>query len=109
MLHHFDCPERYPWLPNRTPLVFDWDDESGAVTGPGAPYILDIFRAGHVDLHPCPWAGPVSSTKSPADMAAVVGRSHQLPPVLADHYPRGDDWDGLIHDPDGNIIGQVDF
>jgi hypothetical protein len=42
-------------------------------------------------------------------MAAVVGRSHQLPPVLADHYPRGDDWDGLIHDPDGNIIGQVDF
>lgn len=110
MRHHFDCPSIYTWLPGEQPLVFDWDDETGEVTGPSAPEILLMFRVGKIDLHPMPWSGPLSSTKNRADIAAVVGLRHKLPPELADFYPQPvDSWDGIVRDKNGKIIARAEF
>jgi hypothetical protein len=87
--------------------VFDWDDETGEVTGRDAKYIFDSFSAGRAAAHPYPWSWYLTSTKNKTDMAAVVGWNHQLPDVLKDHYPQLED-DGLPDedyvDEDGVIV-----
>ncbi|GHU08351.1 hypothetical protein AGMMS50225_06830 [Betaproteobacteria bacterium] len=108
MLYHFSCPSM-SGNPNAGPLVFDWDDETGEVTGPAAEEILSVFMRGEVDAHPLPWGVSISSTKNRTDMAAVVGCFHRLPPELADAYPQYKGGDGAIRDLDGNILGYMDF
>jgi hypothetical protein len=109
MLHHFNCPTT-SGNPNIGPLVFDWDDETGEVTGPSAEEILKKFKDGEVDAHPLPWSVSISSTKSRTDIAAVVGDNHVLPPELEDYYPQyEDDFDGNLLDMEGNVVGQVEF
>lgn len=73
-------------------LVFTWDSDTGAVTGPDAAQVLEwvrTLRGQYVDATPhgtC-WllADPLHD---PADMAVLVGRDHILPPELRSYYPR---------------------
>lgn len=86
MIHSLRCPAISP---QRGPLVFDWDDQVGTVTGPGAGYIEDWLRCGVVPLHPHPAshllaAGPLTSR---ADLAAIVGIDYRLPEELLADYP----------------------
>ena len=106
MLHHFNCPDRHTYLEwakdSEYSLIFDWDDETGEVTGRDAKMILAEFRQGHTSIHPIPAVWDLTSTKNKTDMAAVVGFSNILPDVLKDHYPRlkKDDW------PEEDCIGE---
>jgi hypothetical protein len=109
MLHHFNCPHRYPYLEwTRDPsysLIFNWDDETGEITGRDAEQILATFRRGYAKAHPIPSVWPLTSTRSRTDIAAVVGLDNELPPELADAYPQfEDDVDDRTHDEDGNVI-----
>jgi hypothetical protein len=88
MIHRLTCA---PIAPDPAgPLVLDWDDATGTVSGPGAATIRRWQRAGVVPLHPQPAShtlGPARRRISPADLAAIVGWQHRLPDALADHYP----------------------
>jgi hypothetical protein len=118
MLHHFNCPplDNYREWSRDYSLVFDWDDETGEVTGRDAEQILAAFRRGSTDAHPFPWGWKLTSTKNKTDMAAVIGFDNELPEVLKGHYPQydeqaqfGADFDGYLRDEYGNIIAQVLF
>jgi hypothetical protein len=105
MIHHFDCPATPSWI--NDPLVFDWDDETGEITGPGAERVLECFKDGHVPAHPIPWNWDLTSPKSKTDLAAIIGYSHELPDVLKDHYPQleEDEWpDETYVDEDGVVV-----
>jgi hypothetical protein len=108
MIHHFNCPESFGR--NNRPLVFDWNDETGEVTGPGADYVLGCFADGSVGIHPHPAGWDLTSTKSRTDIAAVIGSHWAVPPDFVDDYPKlADDWDGNIRDEAGNVGGFVCF
>ncbi|GHT83196.1 hypothetical protein AGMMS49960_17530 [Betaproteobacteria bacterium] len=110
MLHHFNCISE-SGNPGIGPLVFDWNDETGEVTGPSAGEILAAFTRGYVSLHPDPREDrDLSSTRNRSDMAAVVGYLHRLPLALADAYPQlEEDTDPNIYDMEGNVLGQCIF
>ena len=84
------------------PLVFDWDIETGAVSGPDAARILNMASWPMVEAHPLPWVwilGP-EPTKSLTDMAAILGWAHRLPEDLQAHYPRpADDGEDVDEEP----------
>ena len=88
MIHRFRCEPIVPDIA-AGPLVLDWDDETGAVTGPGAAHVRRWQRAGIVPLHP--WAGSHVLARGPlqsrADLAAIIGIDHRLPEELAADYP----------------------
>jgi hypothetical protein len=108
MIRHFDC-QPTEWERNATALVFDWDEETGEITGPSADVILATFKEGYADTHPYPSGHELTSTKNKTDLAVVVGWAHQLPPELADYYPECEDVDPNVYDLEGNVVGQVDF
>lgn len=110
MSHHFECPP-FSGNPLIEPLIFDWDDVAGTVSGPGAVEIRRLAKAGGVPMHPLP-AGHLFSAdplKSRTDLAAIIGLQHRLPPELADAYPDliegkadpdyKDDLPGVDYDP----------
>jgi hypothetical protein len=111
MIHHFNCPPRELNKSRDAPLVFDWDDETGEITGPSAGLIHDAFRTGYVDIHPRPASHDLTSTKNKADLAAIIGNHHVIPADLAEFYPAVEDadWDGAIYDEAGNVAGYVQF
>lgn len=110
MIHHFNCPA-VCGNPGITALVFDWDDETGEVTGPSSDEILAAFKDGEVGLNPYPSYHVLASPKNIADIAAIVGWNHRLPPELADYYPKaeGAGWDGVIYGEDGNVVAYAVF
>jgi hypothetical protein len=109
MKHHFECP--HLWRDDKAPLVFDWDDETGEITGPGAEEILEQFRFGSVGTaEPASW--PLTSTKSKTDLAAVVGKRYILPPELTGYYPQteyDEDDNGFMEilDSNGAVIQRI--
>jgi hypothetical protein len=106
MIHHFNCHSSRAG--DQDPLVLDWDDETGEVTGPGADFVLAVFRDGIVGARPEPWSWNLTSTKNRTDMAAVIGSWWVLPKELAADYPKQeDDDDPYFRDMDGNRIGKV--
>ena len=111
MIHHFNCPPRKLNKSRDAPLVFDWNDETGEITGPSVGLILGAFRAGHVDIHPRPAGHDLTSTNSKTDLAAIIGDHHVIPAELVGFYPAVEDadWDGAIYDEAGNIVGHVQF
>jgi hypothetical protein len=110
MLHHFECPSTTPDIKGDWSLVFDWDDETGEVTGRDADHVLACFQEGSVPAHPIPWAWNLTSTKNKTDIAAVIGYDNLLPDVLKDFYPQiKNPFDGYIRDEAGKIIAQVCF
>lgn len=92
MIHSLRCPSIRP---QDAPLVFDWDDQDGTVTGPGAGYIERWLRCGVVPLHPLPACYYLASgpLKTRADLAAIVGIDYQLPEELRADYPVLEDAD----------------
>jgi hypothetical protein len=108
MIHHFNCPWDAAHVDS--PLVFDWDDETGDVTGQDANFVLACFKDGWIDAHPRPWTWELTSTKNRTDIAALIGSSWVLPPDFVADYPKyEDDWDGSVLDEDGNVVGYVCF
>jgi hypothetical protein len=108
MRHHFECEATLPRIYD--PLVFDWDDETGEISGQDATYVLECFDIKTISAHPMPCAWDLTSPKNRTDIAAIVGECWRLPPELADAYPKlGGDFDGYVRDEAGNIIGQVCF
>ena len=85
--------ELKPTGPHAQTLVFDWDVETGEISGPDAQRILRFAEYGSIEAHPTPWAWTFSKTplKNKTDMAAMVGFDHELPADLADFYPQ---WPG---------------
>lgn len=85
---HFECPP-ISGNPLVAPLIFDWDEAAGSVSGSGAEEIKRCSRSGSIQLHPWPAEHEFSAAplKSRADIAAIVGLRHRLPPELADAYP----------------------
>jgi hypothetical protein len=107
MIHHFNCPESFG--SNDDPLIFDWDDETGEITGPSADFVLACFKHGNISAHPIPWDWDLTSTKSRTDIAAVIGSLWDLPPDFVDDYPKYEGGDGAIRDEAGNVVGYVHF
>lgn len=79
--------------PTAEPLRFDWEEEYGNVSGPGAPFILTMAKPhSRVPVHPVPNSYQLGNAplRSRRDMAAIVGYDYVLPPELAAVYPAGD-------------------
>ena len=95
--------------PSVEPLVFEWDERTGAITGPSADLVKEVAADGGVPLHPAPAWHTFSAEplKSRADMAAIVGYLHQLPEELAGDYPAVEDEPVVaeILDADGRVVG----
>ncbi|MDR2508288.1 MAG: hypothetical protein LBD67_09935 [Candidatus Accumulibacter sp.] len=109
MLHHFDCAPT-SGNPKAQSLVFDWDDETGEISGRDVAHVHECFEGKTISAHPMPCSWTLTSPKNRTDIAAIVGRHWHLPPELADFYPElGDDWDGVIRDEAGNVIGHAQF
>lgn len=88
MIHHYNLQ---PTVWHAKPWVFDWDEESGLVTGRDAELIIAESKMGGAACHPCPaWPHEFSPEplKSKTDMAAIIGWEHRLPDDLADYYPK---------------------
>lgn len=104
---HFDCAP-FSGNPLVTPLVFDWDEVAGTVSGPDAAYIQQIAQAGSVPLHPMPNRHDLSNAplKNRSDMAAIIGYQHRLPAELADAYPYVPESPASVEalDADGRVI-----
>lgn len=104
---HFECVP-FSGNPLVTPLVFDWDEAAGTVSGPGAEYVQQMTEGGTVPLHPLPTWHQLSAAPlmSRADVAAIVGYQHRLPVELADAYPQAPEErlsvDAL--DTDGQVV-----
>jgi hypothetical protein len=105
MIHHFNCPERFG--SNSNPLVFDWDDETGEITGPSAEFVLGCFADVAIDAHPRPRIWELTSTKSRTDIAALIGSSWVPPPDFVADYPKYEGGDGAIRDEAGNVVDYV--
>ena len=98
--------------PSVEPLVFEWDERTGAITGPSADLVKEVAADGGVPLHPAPaWhtfgAEPL---KSRADVAAIIGHLHQLPDELAADYPAVEEEAGIVEilDADGRVVSTSD-
>lgn len=87
MKKHYVCK---PQVWHESPLVFDWDIETGEISGPSAERILEFAACRAVPIYPPPQDWDLSSEplKSKADMAAIIGYRHELPEDLREHYPR---------------------
>jgi hypothetical protein len=88
MNYHFEC-QTFSGNPLVNPLVFDWDDQAGRVSGASAEEILRHVGNGGIPMHPMPAHHVFSAAplKSHADMAAIIGYLHQLPAELQADYP----------------------
>lgn len=75
--------------PDAAPLVFDWDEHTGTVSGPDAASILEAAAQGGTAIHPLPsyHAFSAEPLKNRCDMAAIVGLFHHLPEALRGSYP----------------------
>lgn len=98
--------------PGVEPLVFEWDERSGTVAGPGAALVKALAADGGVPLHPAPaWhAFGAEPLKSRADLAAIVGHLHQLPDELAGDYPAVVEEASVVQtlDADGRVVSTVE-
>jgi hypothetical protein len=97
--HHGTCPlvadfhepaALKPRLWHEFPLVFDWDEETGKISGTFAARILAFAACRPAPLHPYPQSRDLSPEplKSKTNMAAIIGFHHELPEDLIGHYPR---------------------
>jgi len=111
MLHHLHCLPLWSdaQSPFNQPLVLDWDEQAGTVSGPGAALLLALWAEGSAIIVPPPGAawplGP-DSLRSRTDMAALIGQAWCVPPFLVDAYPVDNggfpdktytDADGVVH------------
>jgi hypothetical protein len=91
-------------LRNAPPLVFEYDDGTGAISGRDAAlagdFIASAERARYVAIEPHPQSYRLGDAPhSLADLAAIFGRFYVLPDWLEAARPIGDP--GFDHDVDG--------
>ncbi len=86
MKKHYVCR---PLDQRKNALVFDWDEDTGEVSGPSAGRIRELAARHYVPIYPPPqyWDLSTAPLKDRADMAAIIGFEHELPEDLAEHYP----------------------
>jgi hypothetical protein len=86
MKKHYHCD---PHDQRDEPLVFDWDIETGEISGPSAAWILEVAACRYVPICPPPngWDLSPEPLKSRVDMAAIIGYRHKLPEDLRGYYP----------------------
>lgn len=86
---HFHCPS-FSGNPDIKPLVFDWDEVAGTVSGPDADYIRSRAAAGGMPINPPPSHHEFSAEplKSRTDVAAIIGLWHRVPDDLIAWYPQ---------------------
>lgn len=87
MKKHYECQ---PSVWHEKPLIFDWDDETGDVTGPGAELILKIstFDAVLAGPYPMEWKLSNNPLSNKTDMAAIIGLYWRVPDDLLPFYPK---------------------
>lgn len=84
----FNCPPQD--LGRVEALIFEWDQDAGQVTGPGAEVLQRMAARGWALFGPIPRAEwPLSDEpfRSATDLAALVGENWIVPPELLEHYP----------------------
>jgi hypothetical protein len=118
MKYHFEC-RTFSGNPRVNPLIFDWDDEAGIVSGPSAEAIRISASFGSIPMHPMPAEHRFSAEplKSRTDIAAIIGYRHLLPAELRDAYPAlvegevdpgyEDDRPPLSADPTGDLMANL--
>ncbi len=92
---HFSC-EPHTANADIEPLEFEWDEATGAVSGPGAQTLRALVRRGEVEAGPhprCSWSVDEHSLTSHEGLALLVGHAWVLPPELAGAYPDTTDTD----------------
>lgn len=82
-----------PSVWHKGPLFFEWDSETGMVSGTDAEIVRALVEkalaAGSVAIHPHPARYPIADPFTrPDEMAALLGGFWKLPLELADYYPR---------------------
>ena len=94
-------------LPSLTPGVdrieFDWDPDTGEVSGRDAGRVLDVVdmakRWGEVLSHPWPTVYPITDpARNPTEMAVVLCRYWVLDKFLADAFPAPPKLDAEVQD-----------
>jgi hypothetical protein len=87
MMKHYEC-KSVIW--HQKAWVFDWDIETGEVSGADAEEIKRKAGGGGIMAHPMPWAWEFSKEplKNKTDMAAIIGFEHTLPDDLITSYPK---------------------
>lgn len=87
MKKHYECKSIYKSEP---PLIFDWDEEAGEISGPSANHFLEMRGQKTCPGHPMPISFPLSENplRSKRDMAILIGFEYELPDDLKDYYPK---------------------
>lgn len=84
---HYECK---PAVWHETALIFDWDIETGEVSGSDADRIKEMAGWRSISAHPQGHRWKLSSTplKNKTDMAAIIGKWWRLPADLVPFYPK---------------------
>lgn len=91
MKRHYECPPVRCLVGSTSTLIFDWDSETGEISGPSAEEIKRRAKPfKQLDRHPRFNVYQLSAEplKSKADMAAIVGFNNVLPDDLKPYYPK---------------------
>ena len=96
-----------PLTETEAPLDFEWDPQSGALSGPDAVRVLGLCRdaaaAGGVVSHPWPTWYPIHSPLTdPAQMAVVLGVDWRLEGELLAAWPLPDSPSDTIETEDAD-------
>jgi hypothetical protein len=84
-------------LRNAPALSFEWDDETGAISGRDATLVGEIvasaerFRFVAIEPHPSSHRLSAAPLRSAADLAAILGQWYELPDWLEAVRPVGEE------------------
>lgn len=68
-------------------MVFDWDIDTGEVSGPGARQIKELASDGSISYQPIWHTFSADPLKNKTDMASILGFEHAIPDDLAAFFP----------------------
>lgn len=100
---HYECPYGNDSFSDR--LIFDWDIETGEITGPSAGYFKGWKEGDEIDVMPHGWFHTLGKQpfKSKTDMAAMIGLLYKIPKDLEPYYPHGD-WEQAEEDEKNGML-----
>lgn len=103
MMKHYELQAILDHLKHLT-MVFDWDEETGEITGRDAEYIKKCaVPNSSTDCGCFKYIMSEEPLKNKTDMAAILGYNggihYQLPDDLAPYYPKPEEFDRSGVDP----------
>ena len=100
---HYKCE---PAVWHEKPLIFDWDIETGEVSGPDADTIKEMAEWGSIHAHPYGnvWHFSSEPLTNKTDMAAIIGKWWLRPEDFIPFYPKFPE-DSTANLPPGVIFG----